>query len=371
MSDTLWVVERRGRIRLVRGGAVLGTDFLDIRGRVLDDEQERGLLGLAFHPGYATNGRFFVFYTADESGTPTIIAEYGRSAGDPDVADTTEVRRLVDLNDPEWNHNGGMIAFRSDGFLYAAIGDGGGGGDAHGPIGHGLNRTTLFGNILRLDVDDAAGDFAAAGNPFTMPTGLPQIWAYGLRNPWRFSFDRSTGDLYMGDVGENAWEEINVTPIGDGGGQNYGWRAYEADTVFDPGLTSMVSPHASPAVSISQSSDPIFGSGACAVIGGYVYRGAAIAGLDGWYFYGRLLRPAHRGLPLVGGRGDRPAGGERSLPHRNRPELLRRGQRRRAVHGVPRRRRGVPHHRRVGSVPARATRSWHRARTCHRGRRRR
>lgn len=285
--DTLFVVEQAGRIRVVRGGSVVGT-FLDIRSRVRDRENERGLLGLAFHPDYETNGRFFVFYTAQEPATPhpIVVAEYARSASDPDVANPTEVARLVDDPDPESNHNGGNLAFGPDGFLYAGIGDGGGAGDRHPGNGNGQNLTTLSGSILRLDVDNTAGAYAAAGNPFTMPTGLPQIWAYGLRNPWRFSFDRTTGDLYIGDVGQNAVEEIDFQPASSTGGENYGWRAFEGTRVFDAPLTATVGPiHTPPILDIPQSGDAVF-PGPRAIVGGYVYRGAAIPSLDGWYIFG-------------------------------------------------------------------------------------
>ena len=188
--DRLFVVEKPGRIKIVRDGRILGSSFLEIGVATVD---EQGLLGLAFHPNYAANGRFFVFYTPNGSGA-NIVAEYRRSDADPDRADPTEVRRIVDIPDREpRNHNGGMIAFGPDGYLYVGLGDEGGANDDHGTIGNGQDRTTLFGSILRLDVDNAAGNYAAPGNPFTLPDGQPQIWLYGLRNPWRFSFDRASG----------------------------------------------------------------------------------------------------------------------------------------------------------------------------------
>lgn len=279
-SDDLFVVEQPGRIQRVRDGAV--STFLDIRSRTRSGG-ERGLLGLAFHPDYDTNGRFFVYYTPMSPDTNR-VAEYGRSSGDPLVADDTEVAVLVDIDDPESNHNGGMVAFGPDGFLYAGTGDGGGGGDNHGTIGFGLDTTTLMGKILRLDVDAAGSGYAAAGNPFASGGGLPQIWAYGLRNPWRFSFDRLTGDLYIADVGQSAWEEVNVQPASSTGGENYGWRAYEGFEVFRPDDVDEVDVHAEPVAAFSHSGSEI--GAACSITGGYVYRGGAIPALQGWYLFG-------------------------------------------------------------------------------------
>jgi glucose/arabinose dehydrogenase len=285
-SDTLWVVERSGRIRLVRGGAILPTPFLDVSSRIATSTargEECGLLGLAFHPDYVTNGRFFVYYCS--SGTRTdVLAEYHRGAT-ADVADGAEVRRLVALTDPEGNHNGGMLAFGPDRFLYASIGDGGGAGDVHGTYGNGLNTSVLFGKILRLDVDNVAGMFAAAGNPFSGASGLPQIWAYGLRNPWRFSFDRMTGDLYIGDVGQGAVEEIDVQAGGAPGGQNYGWRAYEGTSVYSAAEMSRATTRVDPIVAVPHGSGAVPVRAACAIVGGYAYRGAAIPGLRGVYLY--------------------------------------------------------------------------------------
>jgi glucose/arabinose dehydrogenase len=224
-TDTLWVVERGGRIRLVRDDSIVGT-FLDIGDRITAGG-EQGLLGLAFHPDYATNGRFFVYYTSNGMRTD-VVAEYGVS-GDPDVANDAEVRRLIAAPDGEGNHNGGTIAFGPDGFLYVGMGDEGGGCDEHGDPGNGQSLDTLMGKLHRLDVDNVAGDFAAAGNPFEGGGGLPQIWAYGLRNPWRFSIDAPSGDIYIGDVGQNQIEEVNIQPGTSTGAENYGWRFFEAD----------------------------------------------------------------------------------------------------------------------------------------------
>ena len=278
-DDALYVVEQPGRIM-----RVVGTDvsvFLDIRDRV-NGNGERGLLGLAFHPGYADNGRFFVFYTPTSPDTNR-VAEFARNAVDPAVADDTDVAVLVDIDDPESNHNGGMIAFGPDGFLYVGTGDGGGGGDQHGPTGNGLDTDTLLGKLLRLDVDAAGAGYAAAGNPFVGGGGLPQIWAYGLRNPWRFSFDRQTGDLYIGDVGQGEYEEIDFAPASSTGGENYGWRAYEGNEVFNASNLDLVPDHAAPVHVYPHGGDGIFGG--CSITGGYVYRGAAIPALQGWYLF--------------------------------------------------------------------------------------
>jgi glucose/arabinose dehydrogenase len=279
-SDTLWVGEQGGRIRLVRGGAVVG-DFMDLS--VDRSGNERGLLGMAFHPDYASNGRFFLFYNPNAS--RDVVGEF-RVSGDPDVADPAEARRLVDTDTLESNHNGGALAFGPDGFLYAGMGDGGGGGDrGHGPIGNGLNTDVPLGKILRLDVDNEAGGFAAAGNPFEGGGGLPTIWAYGLRNPWRFSFDRRTGDLYIGDVGQGVWEEIDIQPASSGGGENYGWRAYEGFEVFEAADVDQVPVHAEPVLVVRHSSDPIQRD-ACSITGGVVYRGPDIPDLRGVYLFG-------------------------------------------------------------------------------------
>ncbi len=288
-ADTLYVVEKAGRIRVVQEGAVLDTPFFDIRGTINTDG-EQGLLGLAFHPEYASNGRFFVYFTP---GSPrrNVVAEYRRSAADPLVADAEEVARLVEEEDSQPNHNGGMIAFGPDGFLYVAMGDEGGGGDRHGEIGNGLDTTTLFGSILRLDVDAAGDDYAAAGNPFTLPDGQPQIWAYGVRNPWRFSFDRLTDDLWVADVGQNRLEEVTVLPAGTAPGANLGWRAYEADEVFDADLTDLVPDHAAPQIVVPHDSAEVPVASACSITGGNVYRGSAVPGLWGWYLYGDYCSP--------------------------------------------------------------------------------
>jgi len=286
-DGAVYVAERAGRIRRVAGGTT--TSFLDMRsaiGSAPGGEDERGLLGLAFAPDYATSGRFFVGYTPTTTGSDAnIVAEYRRSGADPLVADPTQVARLVEQSDPAGNHNGGWIGFGPDGFLYAAIGDGGGAGDRFGTFGNGLNPTTLLGKMLRLDIDAAASGYAAAGNPFEAGGGLPQIWALGLRNPWRNAFDRETGELYIADVGQNEWEELNIQPSSSAGGENYGWRAYEGLAVFDRANTSRVPVHTEPVYVYRHGSDTVM-TGGRSITGGHVYRGTAIPALRGVYLFG-------------------------------------------------------------------------------------
>ena len=249
---------------------------------------EEGLLGLAFHPDYnepgdPDNGRFFIYYTrSGGSNIRDIVAEYRRSDENPFEADLTEVQRLVDLDDRYDNHNGGMISFGPDGYLYVGIGDEGLGND---PARHGQNLDTLFASILRLDVSAPDDQFAAPGNPFspsTDPVGDPRIWHYGLRNPWRFSFDRNTGDMWIGDVGQDRWEEINFARADSTA--NFGWSAFEGEEVRNDDQLDTPTPPTSPLRAISHSMDPIVDRGN-SVTGGYVYRGRAIEGLDGFYFY--------------------------------------------------------------------------------------
>jgi glucose/arabinose dehydrogenase len=270
----LFVVEQGGRIRLIKGGTLQSTPFLDISGTVASGG-ERGLLGLAFHPMYATNGRFFVYYTAP-SGDVT-LAEYHVSA-DPDVADPSGTVLLTIPHRDYANHNGGMLAFGPDGKLYMGTGDGGGGGD---PLGNAQRISVLLGKILRLDVDGGAPYAVPTDNPFAgSSAGRGEIWSYGLRNPWRFSFDRQSGDLYIGDVGQDLHEEVDVATAasGRGKGLNFGWNlmeglsCYRDDACDKSGLTLPVLDY-----------DHTNG---CSVTGGYVYRGAAIPSLAGTYFYG-------------------------------------------------------------------------------------
>ncbi|HSL82988.1 MAG TPA: PQQ-dependent sugar dehydrogenase, partial [Thermoanaerobaculia bacterium] len=276
-SGRLFVVEQTGRVRIVRGGAVLPEPFLDLRGRI-SCCGERGLLGLAFHPRYPGDPRLFVYFT-DPAGNSRLV-EY-RVSADPDRADPASERTLLAVGQPFPNHNGGQLAFGPDGYLYVALGDGGSGGDPHD---NAQSLTTLLGKILRLDVDRAD-----PGLPYAVPPdnptwpGVPfarrEIWAYGLRNPWRFGFDRATGDLFVGDVGQRRIEEVDLLPAGQGG-LNLGWRRKEGDECFQPPAGCEAIPGLT---------DPILTYNhalGCSVTGGYRYRGPGSPRLAGVYVFG-------------------------------------------------------------------------------------
>ena len=263
-SGRLFVIEKPGRIRILENDQLVDAPFLDITDRVGSGGNEQGLLGLAFHPQYAQNGRFFVNYT-DKSGKDT-IARFQVSS-DPNVADPNSEVKLLSIDDPFPNHNGGVLAFGPDGYLYAGLGDGGSAGD---PFGNGQNTKALLGKILRLDVDSAEPYAVPADNPFGN-----EVWAYGLRNPWRFSFDKSTGDLYIGDVGQNAWEEIDFLPAGSPGGTNFGWNFREGAHDYKGG---------GPAGMLDPVAEYSHQEGGCSVTGGYVYRGS-MSEWNGIYLY--------------------------------------------------------------------------------------
>ena len=291
-----FVVEQGGRIRIIRNDALVPTPFLDISGRMASGG-ERGLLGLAFHPQYATNGRFVVYYT-NTSGDVR-IASYQVTA-DPDLADPASEQILLAVPHPSFsNHNGGMVVFGPDGRLYAGIGDGGSGGD---PNGNGENRNTLLGKLVRLDVNGAGQASVPSDNPFVGQSGMrPEIWSYGLRNPWRFSFDRQTGDLYIGDVGQNAREEIDVSTAASqaGRGLNFGWNITEGSACYSPASGCNRTGLTQPALDYGHSDG-------CSVIGGYVYRGSAIPELRGHYFYGDYCSSWVKSFLLSGTRAGQP-----------------------------------------------------------------
>jgi glucose/arabinose dehydrogenase len=268
-TDRLFVVEQPGRIRIVRNHALVPVPFLDIGARVRVGA-EQGLLGLAFHPAYERNGCFFLDYTRASDGA-TVIAEYRRSSN-PDRAIPDE-RVLLLVPQPYPNHKGGMVEFGPDGFLYVALGDGGAGGD---PENRGQNRQELLGKILRIDVDHGMPYAVPSDNPFAKGGGRPEIFAYGLRNPWRFSFDRKTGELWAADVGQNAWEEIDI--IRQGG--NYGWRIMEGSHCYAPRTGCRTDGLIMPVAEYANTGKH------CSIIGGYVYRGARIPALSGVYLYG-------------------------------------------------------------------------------------
>jgi glucose/arabinose dehydrogenase len=286
----LFVVEQAGRIRIVRDGAVLAAPFLDIRDRVRATENERGLLGLAFHPRYAENGLFYVNYT-DRSGH-THIAEFRAAPANADTVDPATERLLLFVSQPFPNHNGGGLAFGpDDGFLYIGLGDGGSGND---PLGNGQNLGTHLGKMLRIDVDRGSPYAVPPDNPFVSRAGaLPEIWAYGLRNPFRFSFDSVTGDLLIGDVGQNRIEEIDLGLASRGGGENYGWSVMEGSTCLDLGGCSS----AGLILPIAE-----YGHGAgCSVIGGVTYRGLRMPGYHDTYFYSDFCRSFIRSFRVENG----------------------------------------------------------------------
>lgn len=269
-SERLFVVEQAGLIRILKGGQVLAQPFLDVRS-LTRAGGERGLLGLAFDPNFKSNRRFYVNYT-DVNGT-SIIARYTATG---DRADANSATVLLRVEQPYANHNGGGLAFGPDGMLYAGLGDGGSGGD---PQNNGQKLDTLLGKLLRLDV---RGDRVAVpqDNPFANRSGArPEIWAYGLRNPWRFSFDRETGDLFIADVGQNRLEEINFQPRSSKGGENYGWRLKEATDCFQPRANCDREGLTDPIVQYDHAQG-------VSVTGGYVYRGKNVASLAGRYVYG-------------------------------------------------------------------------------------
>jgi len=290
-STDLYVVERRGRVLIVRGGTTLGTPFLDIRSQTggygSAGGDERGLLSIAFHPDYATNGRFFLGLTPTDGRTVNLVAEGRRSAGDPDVAEAAITTVLESANDSRPNHNGGFVAFGPDGYLYVGFGDGGGAND---PDRTGQNLGTLFAKILRVDVDGATPYAIPSTNPFRGVSGArEEIWAYGVRNPWRFSFDRASGDLWIADVGQNLWEEIDVQPAGSMGGENYGWNAFEGDHSFRGGVPLRAgSTHTAPVYEYAHESADTTPDNGVSVTGGYVYRGTAIPSLAGAYVFADL-----------------------------------------------------------------------------------
>jgi glucose/arabinose dehydrogenase len=272
-TGKLYVVERAGRIRLIDNGTLLPTPFLDISTSVLSGG-EQGLLGLAFPPGYATTGRFYVNYTRVPDGN-TVIARYQRTAN-PNVADPASDNILLTIPQPFANHNGGQLAFGPDGFLYIGLGDGGSGGD---PQNNAQNDNSLLGKILRIDVESGVSPYAIPPtNPFVSTAGARgEIWAIGLRNPWRFSFDRLTGDLYIADVGQSSFEEVNFQPATSPGGENYGWRIMEGSHCFgDPACSS--------AGLILPVAEYDHGQG-CSITGGFVYRGQAYPRIQGVYIY--------------------------------------------------------------------------------------
>jgi glucose/arabinose dehydrogenase len=279
-SGRLFIVEQTGRIKIY-DGHVHATPFLNLAGKVTTGG-EQGLLGLAFHPNFKTNRKLYVNFT-NLNGT-TVIREYRVSASNPNVVDPSTKRLILKIYQPYANHNGGMLAFGPDGYLYIGMGDGGSAGD---PGGRAQSTATLLGKLLRIDVNGTSGTRhyrIPASNPFVGVAGLDEIWQRGLRNPWRWSFDRSTHDLWIGDVGQGDWEEVDHAPrtsSGAGRGVNWGWDELEGTHCYPPSVSSC---------NTAGKTMPVLeydhGGGRCAVTGGYVYRGSAIPALVGGYVFG-------------------------------------------------------------------------------------
>ena len=286
-TTRVFIVEKTGTIRIYKGGALLPNPFFTKTG--LGTGSEQGLLGLAFHPQYATNGKFYVYYTDPRD---IHVVEYLVSSN-PDSASATSREILFVAHPGQDNHNGGQIAFGPDGFLYIGTGDGGGGGD---PDGNGQDVNVLLGKMLRIDVDTGSPYAVPATNPFAGQAGHKgEIWSFGLRNPWRFSFDRANGDIYIGDVGQGDWEEVDYEPTMTGG-RNYGWNRMEGNHCYPPSNTTCSSVDITlPVAEYSHS------GGNCSITGGYVYRGSQLPELQGTYFYGDYCSGIIRSLKIVGG----------------------------------------------------------------------
>jgi glucose/arabinose dehydrogenase len=271
----LFVLERAGTVRVVTpNGTLAPTAFLDIRDKVLGGG-EMGLLGMAFHPAYTNNGYFYIHYI--DKNQNTVVARYEVSA-QPDSADPASEQVLLQLKQPYANHNGGDLAFGPDGYLYVAMGDGGSAGD---PDHRAQNQSSLFGKILRVDVDRGSPYGIPPSNPYVAKKDVKtEIWASGLRNPWRMSFDKSTGDLYIADVGQGEREEVNVQEASSKGGENYGWRCYEGNKGYNLDGCGDVASFVLPAFEYNHAEKR------CSITGGYVYRGTANPALTGKYVYG-------------------------------------------------------------------------------------
>jgi glucose/arabinose dehydrogenase len=270
-DNRLFVVEQVGRVRIMRNGALLPEPFLDIRSRV-STGGEQGLLSIAFHPQYASNGYVYVSFTDVDDDTK--IERFTVSATNPDALDPASAQLVLAVTQPYENHNGGLVLFGPDGMFYVGLGDGGAGGDPHN---NGQSTTTLLGKLLRLDVNTGTPYAIPSGNPFIGQTGArPEIWALGLRNPWRFSFDRVAGNLYVADVGQNQWEEIHVVPS-NRAGVNYGWRVLEGTRCYDA-TTCNAQGLELPVLEYSHDEG-------CSITGGVVYRGSLIPSIAGHYFY--------------------------------------------------------------------------------------
>ncbi len=288
-GNRLFVVEQTGAIRIVKDGARLPAPFLDLSSRITAGG-EQGLLGLAFDPGYATTGRFVVHYTNPAGDTHLSTFQV---SPDADVADGASEQIILTADQPFANHNGGQILFGPDGFLYLGLGDG---GAANDPEGRAQDLSEVLGSILRLDVQIGTSYTVPADNPFVGQAGIqPEIWSYGLRNPWRFSFDRATGDLYIADVGQDQVEEVDVAPAGEGAGRgvNYGWDLMEGSRCLSGGECDQTG--------LTLPTFEYTHSEGCSITGGYVYRGSAIPALQGVYFFADFCQGWVRSFRYSGG----------------------------------------------------------------------
>lgn len=280
-DERLFVLEKPGIIRIVQDGQVLPTPFLDLSDTVVSDASEQGIFGLAFHPEYANNGRFYVSYSSESADGAYVLARYERSEDDPNRANPQSAVPLLQVEHRRDNHYGGMLAFGPDGYLYASTGDGGG---AFDPDDNGQDPGTLLGKLLRLDVDGDEPYAIPEDNPFVgVKNARGEVWAYGLRNAWRFSFDQLTGDLFIADVGQERYEEINVQPAGSAGGENYGWPVMEGSECLPAGSACNSSEFTLPVAEYPHTDGEAFLG--CSVTGGYVYRGNPASPHYGTYFY--------------------------------------------------------------------------------------
>lgn len=297
-THRLFVVEKSGVIVVLVNGRRQSEPFLDISKRVNSSGEEQGLLSMAFAPDYARSGLFYVDYTG--SGNDVHVVQYRRAGDDPNLADPPSARTVLTIDHRQFtNHNGGQLQFGPDGDLYIGVGDGGSEGD---PMNRGQNTDVLLGKVLRIRPLPSGGYAIPSGNPFVgQPGKRPEIWAYGLRNPWRFSFDRLTGALVIADVGQVREEEVDYARPGMGAGANYGWSIWEGDLRYKPGTA----PGAVFPVLVTKHSD-----GYCAIIGGYVVRDRALRSLSGRYLYGDLCKPQINSAILGPGRAteNRPTG---------------------------------------------------------------
>lgn len=292
-DDRLFVVQQSGAIRILNAdGTINATPFLTLGPSVIDSGGEQGLLGLAFHPDYQNNGYFYVNYTRDGDGA-TVVARYSVNPSNPNLADPTTGTTLLTISQPFGNHNGGTIKFGPDGYLYIGTGDGGSGGD---PGNRAQNLNQNLGKMLRIDVDAASPYAVPDTNPFVGVAGNDEIFHYGLRNPWKFSFDRETGDLWIADVGQNQIEEINKLESPLTAGLNLGWRCYEGSQVYNnsgcPDSGTLTMPYAEYTHS---------GTGGCSITGGYVYRGSMYPAFQGIYFFADYCKTGMLGLVQTDG----------------------------------------------------------------------